>query len=109
MKTPFAAMLLLGSVVLWLPVGTGMADTTAPPEMVTAPASQPPDLTSKEKAESPRIADAEVRGEADQPPADQGDQRAVQARSEGRRYRPLCGPSPDAIGHVYCAEGYDSY
>ncbi len=108
MKTSIAAM-LLGIVVFWLPVGAGLADTTALPEMFTAPASQPPDLTSKETAESSRVADAEVRQEADQPTVDQSDQRMIQARPEGRSYRPLCGPAPDAIGDVYCAEGYDSY
>lgn len=33
----------------------------------------------------------------------------VGTESSHRGYRPLCGPAKDAINHVYCAEGYDSF
>lgn len=107
MKTHGAPMIMLVALGFWmLPAGTGWADTTEPQPILTAPANELLELKPpNERAESPGIADADVR--LDTEPV--VDHMVTEATPDGQGTRPLCGPAPNAINHVYCAEGYDSY
>jgi hypothetical protein len=64
-------------------------------------------IGARKPVESNPVVRADPSQDADDSPRAQDDSQ--KAQDTPRCYRPLCGPSEQAINHVYCAPGYDSW
>ncbi len=101
------AMLFMGFVAMAIML-FGLAALAADPPMnkEIGPVMESGNDLSDRGMSTPRTDQraGELTKEMEQPmrPPDVG------SESSPAGYRPLCGPSKDAIHHVYCAEGYDT-
>jgi hypothetical protein len=95
---------------LWIPTQVSASEHKSA-ELTLTPAAgmDRKMLEGSETSYEKKMAEADLRQDQMVLPARQDDSRSARVKETDPGYRPLCGPSKNAINHVYCAPGYDSW
>jgi hypothetical protein len=95
-------------LLLGMPTPSGAAEQSLQQPGLSSPEDVHTNISEKVPPSSQkRIAEVDMRqGQRMEEPVQHQDMHNTEGM---HNYRPLCSPALNAINHVYCARGYDSY